>query len=124
MKALLAMPTVAFVVLAMSTSAYAHSVERVRRELRLQGYDHIEFTRTKFPVWVNACRGETRVHLHVDSYGKIIKKTAAGSCPTEAENDVETEAGPRHQPKTPQKSRRRLQEVHPAIGETVSVPCE
>ena len=63
----------------------------------LKGYDQIEFTRTKAPYAVNACRGSKRLHLHVDWYGKVTvtDKTPAGSCPTEAENTVETEAEPK-----------------------------
>ena len=102
MKASAAMGTLAFVVLGLSTSAYAHKLEQVRRELILQGYDQIEFTRTKAPFAVNACRGSKRLHLNVDWYGKVTvtNETPTGSCPTEAENTIETEAEPKNEPKT------------------------
>ncbi len=85
MKAFVAMGTLAFVVLGLPTSADAHKLKQVRRELTLQGYDQIEFTRTKFPVWVNVCRGGERLHLHVDWYGKatVTNDTPTGSCPNE-----------------------------------------
>ena len=102
MKAFVAMGTLAFVVLGLPTSADAHKLKQVRRELMLKGYDQIEFTRTKFPVWVNACRGSKRLHLHVDWYGKVAvtNKTPRGSCPTEAVNTVEAQAEPKNESKT------------------------
>ena len=102
MKAFVAMGTLAFVVLALPTSADAHKLKQVRRELMLKGYDQIEFTRTKAPFAVNACRGSKRLHLHVDWYGKVTvtDDTPTGSCPTEAEYTVETEAEPINEPKT------------------------
>ena len=102
MKASIAMGTLAFVVLGLPTSADAHKLKQVRRELMLKGYDQIEFTRTKAPYAVNACRGSKRLHLHVDWYGKVTvtNDTPTGSCPTEAENTVETEAEPKNEPKT------------------------
>ena len=80
MKTSVAMPTLAFVVLGLYTSAYAKNVEHVRRELKLQGYDQIEFTQTRLPFWVNVCRGGKRLRLHVDNYGKITKKILTGFC--------------------------------------------
>jgi len=68
------MQTLAFVVLGLSTSAYAQNLERVRRDLELQGYDQIEFTRTKPPISANVCIGGKRLRLHLDDYGKITKK--------------------------------------------------
>ena len=98
MKAFVTMGTLAFVVLGLPTSADAHKLKQVRRELMLKGYDQIEFTRTKAPYAVNACRGSKRLHLHVDWYGKVTvtDKTPTGSCPTAAENTVETEAEPKN----------------------------
>ena len=80
MKASLAILAVALVV-GLATPAYAHRAEQVRRELQLQGYDQIEFKRKKPPFWIDACLGAERLHLHVDYYGKITKKTATGPCP-------------------------------------------
>jgi hypothetical protein len=107
MKASVALGVLAFVILALPTSADAHKLKQVRRELVLKGYDQIEFTRTKFPVWVNACRGSKRLHLHVDWYGKVTvtNDTPRGSCPTEQENTVavntvETQLEPKDEPKT------------------------
>ncbi len=93
MKAFVAMGILAFVVIALPTSADAHKLKQVRRELMLKGYDQIEFTRTKAPYAVNACRGSKRLHLHVDWYGKVTvtNDTPTGSCPTVAENAVENE---------------------------------
>lgn len=80
MKASVAISTLA-VVVGLATSAYAHTAEKVRRELESQGYDQIEFKRKKVPFWVDACHGTERFHLHVDYYGKITKKTVTGPCP-------------------------------------------
>lgn len=101
MKASIAMGTLAFIVLG-STSADAHKLEQVRRQLMSQGYDQIEFTQTKAPYAVDACRGSKRLHLHVDWYGKVTETndTPTGSCPTEAVNTIETEAEPKNEPKT------------------------
>ncbi len=129
MKAFVAMGTLAFVVLGLPTSADAHKLKQVRRELMLKGYDQIEFTRTKFPVWVNACRGSKRLHLHVDWYGKVAvtNKTPRGSCPTEAENTVavntvEIQAEPKDEPKTTNTAD--CKKYFPTIGRTLTVPCE
>ena len=86
----------AFVVLGLSTSAhaqnaeqihrglsmptYAQNVEQVQRKLKLEGYDQIEFTRTKVPFRVNVCRKDWRLHLHIDYYGKVTKRTLIGFC--------------------------------------------
>lgn len=58
----------------------AHNVERVRRELTEQGFEQLEFQRTKPPFKIDACRDGDRYHLHVDYYGKITEKIAIGSC--------------------------------------------
>jgi tetratricopeptide (TPR) repeat protein len=58
----------------------AHGVERVRRELREQGFEQLEFQKTKPPFKLDACRDGERYHLHVDYYGKITEKTAIGPC--------------------------------------------
>ncbi len=102
MKASVALGALAFVILALPTSADAHKLKQVRRELMLKGYDQIEFTRTKAPYAVNACRGSKRLHLHVDWYGKVTvtNDTPTGSCPTGAENTIETEAEPKNERKT------------------------
>jgi hypothetical protein len=147
MKAFVAMGTLAFVVLGLPTSADAHKLKQVRRELMLKGYDQIEFTRTKFPVWVNACRGSKRLHLHVDWYGKVAvtNKTPRGSCPTEAVNTVETEAETKDERKTikteaenenstvsaaplepkdePMNVAVGCKKFFPAVGMTLTVPC-
>jgi hypothetical protein len=144
MNASVTMGCLAFVILASSTSAYAHSTERVRRELESQGYDQIEFARTKFPVWVNACRGSERLHLHVDWYGKVTvtDETPKGSCPTGAEYEnsnivsppaemhntvakktLETKVQPKNGP-TAKSEAVGCKKYFPAIGMTVTVPCE
>ena len=128
MKAFVAMGTLAFVVLGLPTSADAHKLKQVRRELMLKGYDQIEFTRTKFPVWVNACRGSKRLHLHVDWYGKVAVTNDAptGSCPTEAENTVavntvETQAEPKDEPMNVGVG---CKKFFPSVGMTLTVPCQ
>lgn len=68
------------VILASVTNVYAHKAEQVRRELQSQGYDQIEFKRTKPPFWIDACLGAELLHLHVDYYGKVTKKTVTGPC--------------------------------------------
>ena len=135
MKAFVAMGTLAFVVLGLPTSADAHKLKQVRRELMLKGYDQIEFTRTKFPVWVNACRGSKRLHLHVDWYGKVTvtNDTPTGSCPTVAENAVENEKStisaaplePEAEPNDePMNVAVGCKKFFPAVGMTLTVPCQ
>lgn len=145
MKTSATMGILAFVVLASTTSAYAHGLERVRRELEEQGYDQIEFARTKFPVWVNACRGSKRLHLHVDWYGKVTvtDDIPKGSCPTGLENQnstvsaaseeldktvakktLETKVEPTDGSRTAKDVGVGCKTFLPAIGMTVTVPCE
>ncbi len=63
-----------------ATPACAHGVDRVRRELTDQGFEQLEFQRSKPPFKLDACRDGQRYHLHVDYYGKITEKTAIGPC--------------------------------------------
>lgn len=84
MRARFALQALIFVALAWATAAWAHNIEEVRRALRQQGYDQLEFSRTKPPFKLDACRGGERFHLHVDFYGKILEQTAAGSCGEDA----------------------------------------
>ncbi len=63
-----------------ATPAYAHGVDRVRRELIEQGYEQLKFSRTSPPFKLDACRGGQRLHLHVDYYGKVTEETAIGQC--------------------------------------------
>lgn len=159
MKTSVAMQTLAFVVLGLSASAYAQNLERVRRELELQGYDQIEFIRTKSPLSANVCSGDKRLRLHVDDYGKITKKILTGFChevrarvpaaaspvvatPQQAakgenstiseasakkhksvqENSVETLEEPLGKPKTTKNLD--CKKFFPAVGMTLTVPCE
>ncbi len=140
MKASVVKGILAFVVLGFPTSADAHKLKQVRRELMLKGYDQIEFTRTKAPYAVDACRGSKRLHLHVDWYGKVTvtNDTPTGSCPTEAgnenstisaasmerdktvgENTVGTETEPKDEPESVD-----CKKFFPSIGRSLTVACE
>lgn len=79
-KAGFAVGVLVFVALDWTTSVCAHGVEGVRRELTEQGFEQLEFQRTKPPFKLDACRDGQRYHLHVDYYGKITEKTAIGPC--------------------------------------------
>ena len=124
MQASVAMGTLAFFVLGLATSADAHKLKQVRSELMSQGYDQLEFTRTKVPFAVDACRGSKRLHLHVDYYGKVTvtNDTPRGSCPTEAENTVQAEAKPKDEPETTRNVG--CKKFFPAVGITLTVACE
>ena len=69
-----------FAALVWATPVWAHDIDEVRSELRKQGFDQLDFQRTKPPFKLDACRGGERFHLHVDYYGKIIEQTSIGSC--------------------------------------------
>ena len=45
-----------------------------------RGYYSIWFLVPEAPFQVNACRGDTRFHLHVDWYGRITERVAIGPC--------------------------------------------
>jgi len=60
--------------------ASAHGVSKVRKDLLDQGYEDLDFQRKKPPFKLDACQDDKRYHLHVDFYGKIIKRTAIGEC--------------------------------------------
>jgi len=155
MQAFVVIPTLAFLVLGLSASAYAQdgkrglstsaypqNVERVRRELRLQGYDQIEFTRATPPFTVNACQGEWRLRMDVDNYGKVANRTLIGFChgegsqrpaaaspsvvtrgqTAETENSTISGARPKEEPKITNNvdCKRYL----PATGMTLTVPCD
>ena len=62
------------------TAASAHDAHQLRHELQARGYHSIRFIVPEAPFQVNACRGETRFHLHVDWYGRITERVAIGPC--------------------------------------------
>ena len=102
----------------------AHNVDRVSRELRQQGFDQLEFSRTKPPFKLDACRGGERFHLHVDFYGKVTEQTSIGSC-NEDDSQAPAAASPgeaasEQEPAIMGDCKRYV----PAAGVTVSVPCE
>lgn len=84
MRAKFAVEALIFVACTWAASAWAHDIDEVRDALRQQGFDQLEFQRTKPPFKLDACRGGERFHLHVDFYGKIIEQTSIGSCGEDA----------------------------------------
>jgi len=74
------------------TPASAHGVARVRKQLKEQGYEQLEFRRRKPPFKLDACLDGERYHLRVDFYGKITKKTAFGSCDGDPDQQEDAEA--------------------------------
>ena len=71
---------VGLVVLGLPSSGDAHGVGKVRKELTEQGYEDLEFQRTRPPFKLDACKDGTIYHLHVDFYGVVTKKEAVGDC--------------------------------------------
>ena len=63
-----------------ATAATAHDAQQLRYELQDRGYYSIRFLVPEAPFQVNACRGETRFHLHVDWYGRITERAVIGPC--------------------------------------------
>ncbi|KAB2943076.1 MAG: hypothetical protein K8F92_04785 [Hyphomicrobium sp.] len=130
------------VALGWATPAYAHGVERVRRELTEQGYEQLEFQRTKPPFKLDACRDGQRYHLHVDFYGKLTEQTLLGPCnggeaqapadeATAKPADLPKPVSPATAPasrgtKTPPKpaARELCSRYFAEIGKTLQVPCE
>jgi hypothetical protein len=84
MRATFTVEALLFVAFAWAAPVWAHDIDEVRSELRKQGYDQLEFQRTKPPFKLDACRGGQRFHLHVDYYGKITEQTPIGSCGEDA----------------------------------------
>ena len=150
MRARFAVEALIFAAFAWAAPVWAHSTEEVRRSLREQGYDQLEFSRTKPPFKLDACRGGERFHLHVDYYGKITEQTPFGSCegdaavppagppgaaPTDTSSDEAssiTSAAPappqnlsRGGEKLPKQSpaRELCARYFPAAGKTLQVPC-
>ena len=62
------------------TAASAHDAHQLRHELQARGYYSIRFLVPEAPFQVNACRRDTRFHLHVDWYGRITERVATGPC--------------------------------------------
>lgn len=121
--------------------AYAHGVERVRRELTEQGYTQLEFQRTKPPFKLDACRDGQRYHLHVDFYGKFTEETLLGPCDGEEANAPEAstiakpndvakpaspaaKAAPARSTTTKPATRELCSRYFAEIGKTLQVPCE
>jgi hypothetical protein len=152
MRASFAVEAMIFVACAWAAPVWAHDIDEVRSELRKQGFDQLEFSRTKPPFRLDACRGGERFHLHVDYYGKIIEQTSVGSCgedtpgaatappppaslSTEAsthENSAITSPAPGQPPKalldaeTPVKqtpAKELCSRYLPEVGKTMRVPC-
>lgn len=70
----------AFFLALSATAATAHDAQLLRYELQDRGYYSIRFLVPEAPFQVNACRGETRFHLHVDWYGRITERAVIGPC--------------------------------------------
>ncbi len=151
MRATLAVEVLVFVACAWATSVSAHDIDEVRTELRKQGFDQLEFSRTKPPFKLDACRGGERFHLHVDFYGKIIEQNSIGSCgedattspaaapppappPTKASNeassitsrDLAQPSKPSRDAEAPLKqtpTKELCSRYFPGVGQTLLVPC-
>ena len=80
MKLRIIQTTFVVIAIAASSAVFAHGVGKVRKELTDQGYEDLEFQRTRPPFKLDACKDGTIYHLHVDFYGKIIQKKAVGDC--------------------------------------------
>jgi hypothetical protein len=129
-----------FVALNGATPAYAHNVERVRRELLEQGYEQLEFSRIKPPFKLDACRDGQKFHLHVDYYGKVTEQTPIGSCGEDAAQvpaaepppvaapaiEPPPEAAPasRGDKNSPDETQELCARYFPELGRTIRVPCE
>jgi hypothetical protein len=109
--------------------AYAHGVDRVRRELAEQGFEQLEFQRTKPPFKLDACRDGQRYHL--------TEQTLLGPCDGEEAQAPADEAtakpslpkpaspasnGTRTSPKPA--ARELCSRYFAEIGKTLQVPCE
>jgi hypothetical protein len=151
MRASFAAEALIFVAFAWAAPVWAHDIDEVRTELRKQGFDQLEFQRTKPPFKLDACRGGERFHLHVDYYGKIIEQTSIGSCgdntagqpaavsplgapPTKASNeassitsrDLAQPSKPSRDAEAPLKqtpTKELCSRYFPGVGQTVLVPC-
>jgi hypothetical protein len=128
-----------FVALNGATPAWAHNVERVRRELLEQGYEQLEFQRTKPPFKLDACRDGEKFHLHVDYYGKVTEQTPIGPCGEDAAQVPASEppsvAAPAAEPppeaapassgdKTSPDESELCARYFPELGKTARVPCD
>ena len=123
-----------------ATPACAHGVERVRRELTEQGFEQLDFQRTKPPFKLDACRDGQKFHLHVDYYGKITEQTPIGPCSEDAARVPATEPPPVTAPEveppreaapassgdktSPNKAQELCARYFPELGKTIRVPCD
>lgn len=120
MKANLAAAMIGLVALGWASGAWAHGKDRVRNQLRDQGYKDIEITGAKAPFDVTACHGGERFRLRIDYYGKKTEETSVGSC------DNETSAAPPASSTAPAPApvaKSDCKRYVPAAGMTISVPC-
>jgi hypothetical protein len=124
--------------------ASAHGTKQVRRELTEQGFEQLEFQRTKPPFKLDACRDGQRYQLQVDYYGKLTEQTLLGPCNGEEAqapaDEAAVEAKPPDLPKpapqataparsgnntSPKPAARELCSRYFAeVGKTLQVPCE
>ena len=120
MKASLAAGMIALVALGWPSAVWAHGKDRVRNQLRDQGYKDIEITGAKAPFDVTACHGGERFRLRIDYYGKKTEETSLGSCSGEASAaPPATSTAPAQAPVGKSDCKRYI----PAAGMTISVPC-
>lgn len=98
MRARVAVEALIIATFAWAAPAWAHDVDEVREALRNQGFDQLEFQRSKPPFKLDACRGGERFHLHVDFYGKIIEQTSIGTCGEDAAAQPATAPPPAETP--------------------------
>ena len=120
MKASLAAGIVVLIALGGAGAAWAHGKDRVRNQLRDEGYKDIEITGAKPPFEVSACRGGERFRLRIDYYGKKTGETSVGSCNGEASAaPPASSTAPAQVPVKKADCKRYI----PAAGMTISVPC-
>jgi len=120
MRAIFVLGGLMAVTLVWAHSVHAHGFERVQRELRAQGYDQLDFSRTTPPFKLDACREGERYHLHVDFYGKVTEQTYLGTCAEEIPADASRiEAAPGNDQSETGDCKRFM----PEVGASISVPC-
>jgi hypothetical protein len=80
-KSIILAGAIAAAALASATTANAHSAGDVEEILQDHGYSRIQFTDTNPSNYmVNACKGDTRYHFHVNNRGEVTERREIGSC--------------------------------------------
>ena len=63
-----------------ASTALAHTLDEAEETLYGLGYYNVRVERASLPYSFNACKRDSRYHIHVDYYGTLVQVDRLGPC--------------------------------------------